>query len=439
MNDNKPIISFIISEYNQMKKEKTNYKVLECKFGSSCSKGSRCCYCHKGEVQNKTVKTEFYDLIKEKNLFKHIKEHSKAFKFICNYCDEKLKSLEYINKDSIDFKEELSGEPEWIIDLCEEYFRRRVFCYRHLRNLYNDECSIKCTGGINCCFGNHDIDCKLTKSKIIFNDGENSCPENNTHIDVIIKNIIERMKKDVKKYKNLINGSCKIKENKLFVEYFKSLIISIREYSSWVYNKNDVEEIMESVSPTKDASTNDYLRDFSPGFVADVDLIQNHVFPVYDDLSYDLYSDDDSDIEISNQTFIRLDGNQVINISCTDTDNFQEQKRSKSQDYPKETNKFLRSNSKSFSCVDDLKFLENSYNIECTSDDKIDEILNDNFELSDSFDDINFDSVDRSLVSPATWRWIKDFRKSKTPEFRGSSSPVGIDRDFSKLDCDDFY
>ena len=81
-----------------------------------------------------------------------------------------MKSLEYVNKQKLEFRKKFLminnffdyKDLDWLVDFTEEYFRRRVVCYRHIKSFYDD--SVVCTGGINCCFGNHDLVYKDKKS-----------------------------------------------------------------------------------------------------------------------------------------------------------------------------------------------------------------------------------------------------------------------------------
>ena len=126
--------------------------------------------------------------------------------------------------------------------------------------------------------------------------------------------------------------------------------------------------------------------------------------------------------EINNEETIKL------SLEESDADNYYNE-RSKSDSRKSGPIKIIRK-SKSFSCSTDLSQKHLIKNKFMTSiDESITQILEgapeqncDFLEFSDSFDEIDFFSVDRSLISPATYNWIKDFRQSKTPEFRDTNA-----------------
>ena len=406
-------IDEIRNKYNEI--TECTYKILMCKFATSCCKGKTCNYCHKGEKQNKTCKVKFYEYIIKNKLLDHIKKKIPYVKIICDHCDKNLKSLEYVNKQQLRFREKIAmfcnyKDIDWIVDFTEEYFRRRVVCYRHIKSFYDD--SVVCTGGINCCFGNHDLAYKNEYKR-----------DKKDTINKFIKSVIEKLSSDLKKYADIISKDLlENKEKEKIFDYISELKKSILEYSNWINNSNHNNvNCTPSIRRTSRSTSS-----------KDNEVSISHYQSILRNLNFD--SDNESSEE---------DTASSIKSAATKDNIYTE--RSKSVINSTQPTRIIRK-SKSFSCPKDL-LQSTDYNAHKNDfmtniDDSITHILagslddNYNFQESTDFFEEDFYSIDRSLISPATANWIHDFRKSITPESRHiSSSPYcdALNADFLEL------
>ena len=467
-------IDEIRNKYNKI--SESTYKILMCKFATSCSKGKKCNYCHKGEKQNKTRKVKFYEYIIKNKLLDHIKKKIPYVKIICDHCDKNLKSLEYVNKQQLRFREKIAmfcnyKDIDWIVDFTEEYFRRRVVCYRHIKSFYDD--SVVCTGGINCCFGNHDLAYKNEYKR-----------DKKDTINKFIKSVIEKLSSDLKKYADIISKDLlENKEKEKIFDYISELKKSILEYSNWINNSNhnnvnctpSIRRTSRSTSSKdNEVSISHYqsiLRNLN--FDSDNEILSesnSDTNSSYESSEEDPASSKDNEVSILHyQSILRNlnfdSDNEIVSESDSDTNSSYESseedpsssiksaatkdniytERSKSVINSTQPTRIIRK-SKSFSCPKDL-LQSNDYNAHKNDfmtniDDSITHILagslDDNYSFQESTDffEEDFYSIDRSLISPATANWIHDFRKSKTPESRHiSSSPYcdALNADFMEL------
>jgi len=459
--------SYIMSLNNKIDKIRNKYnkigehtdKILMCKFTTSCSKGKSCNYCHKGKKQNKTRKVKFYEYIINNKLVDHIKTEFPYVKIICNHCDNNLKSLEYVNKQQLRFREKIAmfcnyKDIDWIVDFTEEYFRRRVVCYRHIKSFYDN--SVVCTGGMNCCFGNHDLIYKNKDRR-----GEKDI------INKFVKSIIEKLSSDLNKYKDVINKDLlENKEKEKILDYINELKKSILEYSHWIniltlYNIN-------CTSAIRSTSRSTSSRDNEISILHYQSILHNLSYDSDSEIVSESDSDTNSCYESSEEDFSICTKSDAAGDNIRDnmstksdaagdnihdnmstksaaTDDTIYDKRSKSVRESNRPTRIIRK-SKSFSCPQDLLKSTDYNTLEkdfmTNIDDSITQILecapdgNYNFLESTDFFEEDFYSIDRSLISPATANWIKDFRKSKTPESRHiSSSPYcdALHTDFFEL------
>lgn len=449
-------IDEIRNKYNEI--TGCTYKILMCKFATSCCKGKTCNYCHKGEKQNKTRKVKFYEYIIKNKLVDHIKNKFPYVKIICNHCDNNLKSLEYVNKQQLRFREKIAmfcnyKDIDWIVDFTEEYFRRRVVCYRHIKSFYDD--SVVCTGGINCCFGNHDL---------IYENGYDH--DKKDTINKFTKSIIEKLSSDLKKYADIISKDfLENKEKEKILDYISELKKSILEYSNWINDSNQNNINYNSRSTSSKDNKFRILHNFDSDYKTSSDHESDTDLDYSSSEEYIFDSAAGSCIKRINPAVPRRSAadeeeNEIVNemtslqISLDDSfdDNiYSERSKSVRSSKKKEPTKIIRK-SKSFSCPKDLLKSTRSNNLNryfmTNIDDSITQILEkvpegyDDYLESFDFDvfDDGFYSIDRSLISPATANWIKDFRKSKTPESRHiSSSPYceSLTTDFFELHQED--
>ena len=274
------------------------------------------------------------------------------------------------------------------------------------------------------------------------------------------------MSSDLKKYADIISKDfLENKEKEKILDYISELKKSILEYSNWINdsNQNNInynsrstsskdnkvrilhyESILHNLNYDSDCKTLSYYESDTD---SDYSSSEEHMFD----------SAAGSCIKRINPAVPRrsvADEMTSLQISLDDLsdDNiYGERSKSVISSEKKEPTRIIRK-SKSFSCPKDLLQSTRCNNLSSdfmtNIDDSITQILEDvpegyndyleSFDF-DVFDD-EFYSIDRSLISPATANWIKDFRKSKTPESRHiSSSPYceALTTDFFELHTED--